>query len=81
MIASRNPNTMDIEAPTNKMLWSVREAARAMGISERALWSITQPRGDMTCVRVGTRVLYPVEGLRAWIAKHSQGGLGENGAA
>ena len=42
-----------------------REAAKALGISERMLWSLTAPRGTIPAVRIGTCVLYPVAGLQA----------------
>lgn len=42
-----------------------REAAKALGISERMLWSLTAPRGTIPAVRIGTCVLYPVTGLQA----------------
>lgn len=45
-----------------------REAAKALSISERTLWSLTSPRGPIQAVRVGTAVLYPIENLRAWLA-------------
>lgn len=49
-----------------------REAARAMGISERTLWGLTAPRGPIPCVRIGKgkrrTVLYPVANLQAWMS-------------
>lgn len=44
-----------------------REAAKALGISERLLWSKTNC-GEIPHVRVGRSVLYPVEQLRQWLA-------------
>jgi len=48
-----------------------REAAKALGISARTLWTWTKS-GLLPCVRVGRGrrqvVLYPVEQLRAWLA-------------
>ncbi len=49
-----------------------REAAKALGISERMLWSLTAPRGTIPAVRIGTCVLYPVAGLQAWLDRQSQ---------
>jgi hypothetical protein len=52
-----------------------RDAARVLGISTRTLWAMTAPRGPIPCVRVGhgTRqlVLYPLDGLRAWLANRA----------
>ncbi len=50
-----------------------REAAKALGISERMLWSLTAPRGTVPAVRIGTCVLYPVTGLQAWLDRQAQG--------
>jgi hypothetical protein len=50
-----------------------REAAKALGISERMLWSLTAPRGAIPAVRIGTCVLYPVAGLQAWLDRQAQG--------
>ena len=50
-----------------------REAAKALGISERMLWSLTAPRGTIPAVRIGTCVLYPVAGLQAWLDRQAQG--------
>lgn len=51
-----------------RVLWTVRETAKAMGISLRTLWALTRPRGDLSCVRVGARVLYRPESVREWAA-------------
>jgi excisionase family DNA binding protein len=45
-----------------------REAARALGLSERTLWSLTKA-GAIPCVHVGRMVLYPVDALRNWLAE------------
>lgn len=43
-----------------------REAAALLGISERLLWSWTNAR-KVPHVRLGARVLYPVDLLRKWL--------------
>lgn len=44
-----------------------RDAARALGISERCLWSLTQ-RGEVPHVKIGGRlVLYPRAALADWL--------------
>ena len=48
---------------------SPRDAAQALGISERTLWSATQPRGPIPSVKLGNRVLYPVTGLQEWLTR------------
>ena len=40
-----------------KLLLTPREAARALGISDRTLWALTEPRGPIPCLRIGTRGL------------------------
>lgn len=56
-----------------RLLLAAREAAAALSVCEKTLWSITQPRGDLPCVRIGRRVLYSVDDLRTWIAKKKGG--------
>jgi len=46
-----------------------REAARALGISERKLWDLTAPRGPIPCARLGRNiVIYRVADLDTWLA-------------
>ena len=59
--------------PHSALALRPREAAKALGISERMLWSLTAPRGTIPAVRIGTRVLYPVTGLQAWLDRQAQG--------
>ncbi len=62
---------MRTEAP--KLLLSPREAARALGISERTLWTITQSR-EVPSLRIGRLVKYRPEALAAWLAEKEKGG-------
>jgi len=48
------------------------QAAQMLGISERLLWTWTNA-GMIPHLRIGTRVLYPVEQLRAWLSKQASG--------
>jgi len=67
-------------APTpEKLLLSAREASIAMSISARTLWSLTAPRGPIPCLRLNSRVLYPVDGLKKWIDAET-GAAGEGGS-
>lgn len=50
-----------------------KDAARMLGIGQRMLWQLSQPRGDIPTIRVGTAVLYPVEGLKRWLADQAKG--------
>lgn len=47
-----------------------REAARALGIGERLLWSMTN-RGDVPHVRIGRTILYPIKQLEEWLAEQA----------
>ena len=60
-------------APHSALALRPREAAKALGISERMLWSLTAPRGTVPAVRIGTCVLYPVSGLQAWLDRQAHG--------
>lgn len=48
-----------------------REAAKALGISERLLWDWTN-KGVVPHVRLGKAILYPVDSLREWLKKQAQ---------
>jgi hypothetical protein len=50
------------------LLLTPREAARALAISERKLWSMTQPRGPIPCVRFDRSVRYSRTALVELIA-------------
>lgn len=63
--------------PTNQaLLLNARETAEALSICEKTLWSVTEPRGDLPCVRIRRRVLYSVDDLRQYIEK-KKGGAGQ----
>ena len=49
-----------------------REAARALGISPRLLWTLSN-RGEVPCVRIGRAVVYSIDGLREWLARRTEG--------
>ena len=52
---------------TPKLLLSAVEASKALSVCPKTLWSMTQPRGPIPCVRCRSRVLYSPDDLRAWI--------------
>ena len=56
-----------------------REAAKALGISPRLLWQLTND-GVIPCVRVGAgkrkSVLYPTAELQAWLTRQAEAGKG-----
>ncbi len=50
------------------LLLTPREAAKALAISDKTLWNITEPRGTIPAIRVGERSLrYSVLALEKWI--------------
>ncbi len=50
-----------------------KEAAAALGISERKLWELTN-RGIVPCVRFDTIVTYPLAALEQMLADQTEGG-------
>jgi len=51
---------------SNVMLFTAPEAAKALAISPRTLWSLTDS-GEIPCVRIGRAVRYDPADLRALI--------------
>ena len=58
---------MTAQIGQDKLLWTSREASRAMSISERTLWGLTK-NGTIPCVKIGRSVRYDPDDIRAWIA-------------
>jgi excisionase family DNA binding protein len=54
-------------------LLTVDQAAKALCISPRTVWTLTQ-EGALACVRIGRRVLYAPDDVRAFIDRCRQGG-------
>ena len=54
-----------------------REAAAALGISERLLWAWTHS-GEIPHVRIGKAILYPVDVLRRWLDERAAKMKGES---
>ncbi len=65
---SHAPSNVD----ANPLALSAREAAKTLSISERLLWTKTQA-GEIPCVKIGRRVVYPRHLLRAWLEKMTEG--------
>lgn len=51
-----------------------KDAAKSLGIGQRKLWDLTQPRGPIPCVRVGSCVMYPRHLLQAWLTEQAAEG-------
>jgi hypothetical protein len=57
-------------------LFSAREAAKFLSISQRTLWAISAPRGPLPVVKIGTRCLYDPVDLQRYIdARKTKGGF------
>lgn len=56
-----------------KLAYSAKEAAAALGISLPTFYELSN-RADFPCIRVGRRVLVPVDSLKKWLAKESNKG-------
>ena len=68
---------MNNQTNTTPLALRPREAAAALGIGQRKLWQLTQPRGPIPCVRVGAAVLYPRGLLEAWLTNEASKGGGQ----
>lgn len=53
-----------------KLTLNSKETAAALGISLPTFYELSN-RADFPCIRVGRRVLVPVDGLRAWLMKEA----------
>ncbi len=72
MIGCEKTNTTMKNVPETPCLaMKPREAAKALGISERLLWEWTD-RGIVPHVRLGKRIVYPVDSLREWLRRQAQ---------
>jgi excisionase family DNA binding protein len=55
-----------VEPVTPCLAMRPREAAKALGISERTLWEWAH-RGEVPYVQIGKTIRYPVDALRRWL--------------
>lgn len=65
---------------TAPMALRPREAARALGVSERWLWEQTKA-GEIPSTKVGRVTLYPREMLEEWLRRRATQQQPEGGAA
>jgi excisionase family DNA binding protein len=60
----------DTEKTADRLALRPKEAARALGISDRLLWTKTNC-GEIPHLRIGKRVLYRVAELQRWLAEQA----------
>lgn len=60
-------------AESNTLALRPRDAARALGLSERTLWGLTKA-GKVPVVRIGKAVRYPRHLLLQWLEEQSRAG-------
>ena len=58
-----------IERPIEPLLLTASQAAKVLTVCEKTLWTLTQPRGEICCVRIGKAVRYRLADLQTWIEK------------
>lgn len=58
----------------SRLCYSQREMLEILPLSERKLFSMRQ-RGEIPFVKVGDRVLYPVDEIHAWWERLKNGGV------
>jgi excisionase family DNA binding protein len=68
-----NTSSTKTEPDTPCLAMRPREAAKALGISERLLWDWTN-RGEIPHIRIGKAILYPVDVLRCWLEERAATG-------
>lgn len=62
-------------------LMTAREAAEFLGLSERTIWEISGPRGDLPAVRIGRSVRYSKTDLTDYIERHRVSSACRDGGA
>jgi predicted DNA-binding transcriptional regulator AlpA len=65
--------TPDLLTTANRLALRPKEAAQALGISERLLWTKTNCNEIPHC-RIGRAIVYPVDLLREWLTQQVKGG-------
>ncbi len=64
-------NVGEQAAPPSKLLLNTRDAAKALSIGLRKLWSLTDC-GEILCVHIGRRVLYDPADLQTFIDRQKR---------
>lgn len=70
-----DPNAIAPPVPIPPLALRAADAARALGISARQLWSLTNA-GEIPHARIGRSIAYPVDELREWLSRRARSGRG-----
>ena len=65
------------EIPPEKLVYTTKEAAAALGIGRTTLWKAISD-GRLAALKLGSRTLIPADALRQWIASLPQSRPGEH---
>ena len=68
-----NKLTKEVQAKPEPLALRPKEAALALGIGQRLLWSKTNA-GEIPHCRIGRTVVYPVHLLHNYLSQHARGG-------
>ena len=71
---------MDFQELERKLL-TAREAAAFLQLSERTIWEISGPRGDLPAIRIGRSVRYSQTDLADYVERHRVGSGCRDGGA
>ena len=55
------------------LLLNVKQLAELLGVSDSSVYELIQ-EDDFPSLRIGTRIVIPMEELRKWITAHTKGG-------
>lgn len=58
--------------PSEPLAVSVREAAKLLSVSEKSVWNMAK-RGDIQSKKIGSRVVFPVSSIRAFLEGPAEG--------
>lgn len=66
-------DTPDLLTTGKRLALRPKETAKALGISERLLWTKTNCN-EIPHLRIGRAIVYPVHLLREWLESQAKGG-------
>lgn len=65
------PDCVDFIQNRSPLALRTKDAAPAIGISERTLWALTNS-GEIPYCRIGRTIVYPVHLLREWLSEKAR---------